>query len=115
MTVLATEVKTGFYVSVVDGRRKGLLLGPYDEHEQALANVERAQAESEAVDPFAHFYAFGTCKVQARGLPTGRLNERLHLWPCAMCGAGVRHETCEHTGKVRVGTDYHEEPTEPDH
>jgi len=49
-----------FYASVIDGDRKALLLGPYNTHEEAQANVERAKALAEEVDPWAYFYAFGT-------------------------------------------------------
>lgn len=105
----ATDTKVGFYVSVIDGARKGLLLGPYDRHEHAEANVDRARDEAMSVDPWAHFYEFGTCRIEAAELPTGRLNARIYLYPCAMCIAGVRHDTCDHDNRVRVGFDYGEE------
>lgn len=104
--------RVGFYVSVIDGTRKGLLLGPYDTHEAALANVDRAKAEAEAVDPFAHFYAFGTSRLAGNHLPAGRLNDRLHLHPCAMCAAGIRHDRCDHDNRVRVAADFGEEPSQ---
>lgn len=81
MTTQLTEVETtvGFYVSVVDGGRHGYLLGPYDTHEAALANVDRGKAGAHEVDDRAHWYGYGTCKVTAPTLPTGRLNDRLGL------------------------------------
>jgi hypothetical protein len=67
----------GFYVSVVNGRRVGLLAGPFDTEPDARAFVEAAQAESERIDPFAHFYAFGTVKAPTR--KPGTLNARLGI------------------------------------
>ncbi len=103
----ATEA--GFYVSVRNGDQSGLLLGPYAEHAHAEANVDRARDEALAVDPWAHFYEYGTCRVEAATLPQGRLNARIYLYPCAMCIAGVTHDTCDHGNRVRVGLDFGEE------
>jgi len=61
-----------FYVSVIDGPRYGLLLGPFAQHEQALALVEAVSKKANELDPRAWFYAFGTCKAQ--GTEPGRLN-----------------------------------------
>lgn len=52
-----------FYVSVDDGSRKGILLGPYGSHQEACDNVDRGSALAEAADPRAAFYAFGTCST----------------------------------------------------
>jgi hypothetical protein len=52
-----------FYVTVVDGPRVGFLLGPYPEHETALANVRRGNRLANDADPRAAFYAFGTVRV----------------------------------------------------
>jgi hypothetical protein len=66
-----------FYVSVVDGRRTGLLRGPFATHAEALALVEPVRTWVVARDPRAHFYGFGTAAV--RGNPEtaqpGRLND----------------------------------------
>lgn len=64
----------GFYASVRDGVRTGFLLGPYDDHEEALGAVDKARTLAARVDDRAHFYAFGTARVEADRLPTGRLN-----------------------------------------
>ena len=55
--------KTGrqFYVSVIDGRRKGILLGPYKTHAEARENVSRGRELAEKAEPGACFYSFGTC------------------------------------------------------
>ena len=72
----------GFYVTVRRGSRTGFLLGPYDTHDTAKKNVDRAQREANEIDSWAWFYAFGTARVVAkpgRALPAGRLNERIGL------------------------------------
>lgn len=66
-----------YYVSVVDGSRFALLLGPFPKHAWALAWVEPVRAWAEAADPRGHFYGFGTC-VSTRTEP-GRLNGALGL------------------------------------
>jgi len=55
----------GFYVSVIDGKRKGFLLGPYTTHADALANVERGKQMALDSDNAGRswFYAYGTCKL----------------------------------------------------
>lgn len=52
-----------YYVSVIDGPHKGLLLGPYDTHEQALDNVGRGRDLANGTDCRAAFYSFGTCSA----------------------------------------------------
>lgn len=54
-----------YFVSVRDAGRTGYLLGPYRDHQAALANVERARNLAGAADPWSHFYSFGTCKAPA--------------------------------------------------
>lgn len=65
-----------YYVSVVDGKRVGLLAGPYAQNDEALANVGAARRIAEELDPFACFYAFGTCRLPY-GERRGILNDRL--------------------------------------
>lgn len=79
-----------FYVSVIDGpriggdievKRFGLLAGPYETHQEALDKVDVVRKIAEKVNVWAHFYAFGTCKLKQpinSGYPPGRLN---HLLP----------------------------------
>lgn len=66
----------GFYVSVVDGGRRGLLLGPLDTHEEALGRVGEVRRWVVQRQPRAHFYGFGTARVLAEQLPQGSLNEQ---------------------------------------
>lgn len=64
----------GFYVSVIDGPRKGFLLGPYDTHDEALQNVERGKQLAFDTDGASRtwFYAYGTCRLECDGkLPQG--------------------------------------------
>lgn len=51
-----------FYVTVINGKRTGFLLGPYDSHQDALDNVERGRELAIDADPFACFYYVGTCR-----------------------------------------------------
>ncbi|WP_140427038.1 hypothetical protein [Ensifer aridi] len=65
----------GFYVSVVDGKRYGFLLGPYPTHDEALANVDRgkslALAGNDDPSNAAWWYAYGTCRLERATLPSG--------------------------------------------
>lgn len=66
MSAQAPDTRPGFYyVSVMDGPRRGLLRGPWiDDHAGALAAVDVVRAEAERVDPRAAFYAFGTARSE---------------------------------------------------
>ena len=72
------QPREAFYVSVVDGTRRGLLVGPFDTREQALAEVETVRAYVTRWDDRAHFYGFGTARWSgpAGRMPAGRLNSR---------------------------------------
>jgi len=65
----------GFYVSVNDGDLHGLLVGPFDRLEAALAMLERAQTVAEAVDAAAGRFTYGVCRAPTR--EPGLLNARL--------------------------------------
>lgn len=49
-----------FYVSVIDGKRKAILLGPYETHQEAIDQVPRGRDLAEKAGASA-FYYFGTC------------------------------------------------------
>lgn len=78
-----------FYVSVIDGpriggeievKRFGLLAGPYETHQEAHDKVDAVRKIAEKVNVWAHFYAFGTCKLKeplGGTYPRGRLNHLL--------------------------------------
>jgi hypothetical protein len=53
----------GYYVTVVNGMFTGFLLGPYDTHVEALAQVGRGNDLACKADPRAHWYAFGTARI----------------------------------------------------
>lgn len=53
-----------YYVVVRDGKRTGWLLGPYDEHADAIENVSRGRKLAEGANHRAWSYAFGTARVQ---------------------------------------------------
>ena len=71
--------EVGFYVSIKDPdrpHRYGLLLGPFDTHDEALANVALGRELAHEANPReAAWAAFGTCKVTGKVLEPGRLNE----------------------------------------
>lgn len=58
----AVERRAGarFYVSMIDGPRRALLLGPYASHMTALANVKRGRDLAKHRYPFA---AYGTASA----------------------------------------------------
>lgn len=71
----AAQPTDGFYVSVVDGGRIGLALGPFDSHADAEQRVDevRAYVREHDTSPRSAFYAFGTVKVGDCRIP-GKLN-----------------------------------------
>ncbi len=66
-----------YFVSVIDAGRCALLLGPFAKHQEALDEVDRVHAHAEKVDPWSHFYAFGTCRLALNSGKTGKFNEVL--------------------------------------
>jgi len=77
------EQELDFFVSVVDGRRVSLLLGPFATHEEALGKVEEARervrelcaARAIAGHEGEHWWAYGTCSLPRGSGRTGRLSE----------------------------------------
>jgi hypothetical protein len=67
-------VRVGYYVSVINGAQRALILGPFETHAEALADVDEGRRLAERVDPFSGFYAFGTARVENPTLPEGKLN-----------------------------------------
>ncbi len=59
------DTKPGnYYVSVIDGRRKAVLLGPFlNDHAAALNQVDAVRKKAMDLDPKAAFYSFGTCRI----------------------------------------------------
>lgn len=52
-----------FFVTVVDGGRHGFLLGPYEKHSDALAQVDRGRTLAQGADPRGVFYGYGTASA----------------------------------------------------
>ena len=57
-----------FYVSIKRGMhptkiKRGILLGPYETHQEARDNVQRGADLACAADARANFDAFGTCSA----------------------------------------------------
>lgn len=71
-----------YYVSLRRGERTALLAGPFATHAEALATVDRAVAEANAIDDRAWFDPFGTCSLPRDAKnPIGKLNSRLRILP----------------------------------
>ena len=58
-----------YYVSMVDGQRFALLTGPFDTHREALDSVSKARDKACEIDGRAHFYSFGTCRMEITANP----------------------------------------------
>ena len=89
-----------YYVSVVDGARVSLLLGPYELHADALDNVERARKHACKVSERAWFYAFGTVRSDGERRP-GIFNGEIGL--IEIRPAETVLETCEKCQKFHEG------------
>ena len=70
---------SGFYVSVQDAGKTGLLAGPFTTHAEALRHVEDVREAAYKADSRAHFYAFGTLAIKDGERKPGILNKRLGL------------------------------------
>mgnify|MGYP001579527873 CR=1 FL=1 len=72
-----------YYVSVIDGDRYMLLLGPFDTHSEALAAVEPVRKyvmKAYASDLKVIWYAFGTVRIEpddTKPAYPGKLNGEL--------------------------------------
>lgn len=66
-----------YYVTVIDGGRFALALGPFDRHAEALAHVDAVRGYCHAYDNKTRswFWAYGTSRMErADDNPTGTLN-----------------------------------------
>ena len=78
-----TTISPGYYVTVREAKRVGFLAGPYDTHAEALAKVDEATRRAKEADAWAHFYAFGTTRVNAQialkrgGVTFGKMYRRV--------------------------------------
>mgnify|MGYP001612835717 CR=1 FL=1 len=68
-----------YYVSVRDGERLGLLVGPFLQHGDALRILPAARAAAHDADAFSSFYSFGTVRLADSFATPGKLNDRLGL------------------------------------
>jgi len=64
-----------YFVSVRDDGRFGLLLGPFNTHKEALDRVDAVRAKAIELNPWAHFYSFGTVRMKPTFKQPGRLNQ----------------------------------------
>ena len=65
-----------YYISIKDGKRRALVVGPFKTHDEALGLVCKAMVAGREVDPASHFYAWGTAK-RANGHHEGIMNKIL--------------------------------------
>lgn len=57
-----------YYVSVIDGPRAALLVGPFiNDHAAALSLVDAVRVKACDLDPRGVFYAYGTCRLPLEG------------------------------------------------
>ena len=70
-----------FYVSVIDGRKTGLLAGPFTTHAEALRLLPDTKAIAQEVDYKSAFYAFGTVSMKIPYCKSGILNDFLFKIP----------------------------------
>ena len=68
-----------YYVTMQRDTKYAFLLGPFDQHAEALARVEEVRELAYRLDPRSHFDAFGTGRLSREliGVPKGRLNSYL--------------------------------------
>jgi len=58
--------KGSYYVSVIDGSRYVLALGPFiNDHQAALDRVDAVRDYVRDHDPRGHFYSFGTARTDS--------------------------------------------------
>lgn len=62
-----------YYVSIIDGSRFSLALGPFPTHAEALAKVSAVRDYVDRHYAEGWFYAYGTCRLEACERP-GVLN-----------------------------------------
>jgi hypothetical protein len=63
-----------YYVTAIDGGRWFKMAGPYNQHADALADVDRARDIASNVDGRAHFMSWGTCRTE-NSTDIGTLNK----------------------------------------
>lgn len=72
----ADNAPGNYYVSVKDGRRLGLLLGPFrNDHAKALVMVGAVKRKALDLDPWGAFYAYGTVRMSESYAEPGTLNQ----------------------------------------
>lgn len=73
-------MNVGFYVTMIRSPKLvALLAGPFAEHSEALAMVDRARDMACKLDQWAWFYRFGTSRMEP-ALRQGVLNDQLGVF-----------------------------------
>ncbi len=65
----------GYYVSAIDAGTTYLMAGPYNTHEAALADVDKALRIADDIDGRAWFMGWGTIRMRNDYRIPGKLNE----------------------------------------
>ena len=71
------ETKERYFVSILNGSKHCLALGPFTTKGEAEARVDDVWSYCAVTFAESAFYAYGTCKVTSINLPPGKLNEIL--------------------------------------
>lgn len=66
-----------FYVTCRDAGRVGWLLGPYETHQEAIESVDTGRSLAIDMNPWAHFYEFGTASLPRDGKQPSPVFEKL--------------------------------------
>ena len=54
-----------YYVDIIDGKRKQLLFGPFDNHDDADRLINFARAVVPFLNPGYYFAKYGTCSIES--------------------------------------------------
>lgn len=71
------ETKEGYFVSILNGSKCCLALGPFATKGEAEVRVDDVWSYCSATFEESVFWAYGTCKVTSTNLLPGKLNEIL--------------------------------------
>jgi hypothetical protein len=71
-----------YYVTCINAGRVGFVAGPFRRHQAARRFLWFAKRAADRVDPWSHFYAWGTSRLRDnwdKPIPVGALNAALGI------------------------------------